>query len=400
MHFRDSYDVIAGPWRAVLVLGITQTLGWGTIFYPVVLTAPLIAADRGWSVAFAMAGFSAGLFVQGIVSRKVGALIDRFGGHSVMPIGSLMGAAGLSALAYTYSAPTYFATWAFIGVAMSASLHDTAVASIGRIFGAAARRPITMLSIIGGFASAISWAATHFLLRAVGWQGTYLVYAAVLAFVAAPMHRWALPRSKANPTVSPRDAQARSVSERPPAKGKPFLLIATGFAAWIFVPTGLFPNLLAMFERFGLDAGTAVAIGTLIGPSGVGARILEMLAGRDIDPLYLVRGVLSLLLCSFILVGVLGVSAPVAVVFAVTFGIANGLMLIARGTLPLAMFGPSGYGYLIGRIITPMLIIQAGAPFVVAVVADKLSDAVALSAVAAFAAVSLACFCVMRNRAT
>jgi hypothetical protein len=73
-------------------------------------------------------------------------------------------------------------------------------------------------------------------------------------------------------------------------------------------------------------------------------------------------------------------------------------MLVARGTLPLAMFGPSGYGYLIGRIITPMLIIQAGAPFMVAVLADKLSDAVALSAVAAFAALSLACFCVMRNR--
>ena len=50
-------DVIAGPWRAVLVLGVTQILAWGAIFYPPVLTVPLIAADRGFSITFAMGGF-------------------------------------------------------------------------------------------------------------------------------------------------------------------------------------------------------------------------------------------------------------------------------------------------------------------------------------------------------
>jgi len=62
----------SGPWRAVPVLGVTQILSWGTIFYTPVLIVPLIAADRGWSISFAMGGFSVGLLVAGLVAPYVG----------------------------------------------------------------------------------------------------------------------------------------------------------------------------------------------------------------------------------------------------------------------------------------------------------------------------------------
>jgi hypothetical protein len=115
-------DFIIGPWRAVSVLGVTQILTWGTLFYPPVLTVPLIASDHGWSRSFAMGGFSAGLFVGGLVSRYIGAAIDRVGGHIVMPLGSLIGAAGLAGLVAVHGALAYFAVWAVLGVAMAASL--------------------------------------------------------------------------------------------------------------------------------------------------------------------------------------------------------------------------------------------------------------------------------------
>src|SRR5207237_3996863 len=92
--------VLAGPWRAVAVLGVTQILAWGTLFYTPVLMLPRLAADRGFSATFAMAGFSAGLLVAGFVARYVGILIDLYGGHRVMPAGSLLGAVGLGGLAY------------------------------------------------------------------------------------------------------------------------------------------------------------------------------------------------------------------------------------------------------------------------------------------------------------
>ena len=179
---------VFGPWRAVSVLGLTEILSWGALFYPPVLTVPLIAADHGWSPPFAMAGFSVGLFVGGVCARYVGGAIDRFGGHVVMPVGSLIGAAGLVALVWAPGVASYFAAWITIGIAMAASLYDPAFATLGRIFGSAARAPITVLTLAGGFASTVSWPLTQFLIQTVGWRGAYLVYAALLASLAAPLH--------------------------------------------------------------------------------------------------------------------------------------------------------------------------------------------------------------------
>src|SRR5215831_2999702 len=108
---------IFGPWRAVSVLGVTQILSWGALFYPPVLTVPLIAADHGWSLAFTMGGLSVGLLAAGLVAPTVGRMIDRHGGHVVMTVGSLIGAAGLVALVHAGSVPTYLAAWVVIGVA-------------------------------------------------------------------------------------------------------------------------------------------------------------------------------------------------------------------------------------------------------------------------------------------
>ena len=138
------HEFLRGPWRAVAVLGVTQIFAWGTLFYPPVLTMPLIAADLGWSVAFCMAGLSIALLSGGLASPTVGRLIDRYGGAPVMTAGSLVGAAGLFALAHSAHRATYLAIWVVIGIALSASLYDAAFATLGRIFGAAAQRPITL----------------------------------------------------------------------------------------------------------------------------------------------------------------------------------------------------------------------------------------------------------------
>jgi len=389
---------IFGPWRAVSVLGLTQILAWGALFYPPVLTVPLMAADHGWSRSFAMAGFSLGLFVGGLCARYVGGAIDRYGGHVVMPIGSLIGAAGLTGLVWTPGVANYFAAWITIGVAMAASLYDPAFATLGRIFGSAARSPITVLTLAGGFASTVSWPATQFLIDKVGWRGTYLVYAALLVGLAAPLHAFALPREHASATV--RGATNDRAAKIPaPAHGLTFLLVATGFAAYAFVPSALSAQLLAIFQRFGLSAATVVAIGMLFGPSQVVARICELSFARRLDPIWTARFAVGLLVSAFVLLAVLPFSATVAAMFAVVFGIANGLLTIARGTVPLALFGASGYGRLMGRIGGPYLVVQALAPVVLTYVADRVSDAAGLGLVAAFALVALSCFVLIRRSA-
>lgn len=377
------------------MLGVTQIICWGTLFYPPVLTVPLIAAERGWSMTFAMGGFSLALLAGGVVSPYVGRMIDRHGGHRVMPVGSLLAALGLLLLVHAEHPVAYLAAWMVIGLAIAASLYDPAFATLGRIFGAAARSPITALTLAGGFASTVSWPATHLLIQSVGWRGTYVVYAVVLVLVAAPLHAFALPRTRAEPLVA---AATPSVPQAPvlPAHGWAFIMVVTAFAAYAFVPSGLSAHLLAIFKRAGIDAATVVTIGALFGPAQVLARICELAFARRVHPLVVARLAVGILLAAFALMAWLGVSPLVAACFMMMFGMANGLITIARGAVPLVLFGPVGYGATIGRIAGPWLVMQAIAPLVLAFVIERTSDPAALALVAGLALVSFISLVMLR----
>jgi MFS family permease len=391
-------ELVDGPWRAVPVLGITQILTWGTIFYTPVLIVPLIAAEHGWSISFAMGGFSIGLLVAGLVAPYVGRSIDRFGGHVVMTLGSLTGALGLFLIASAAHPVAYYAVWMVLGVAMAANLYDAAFSTLGRIFGVGARRPITALTLAGGFASTVSWPMTHFLLERVDWRGTYLIYAALLAFVAAPLHALALPRTRYQSDIAASDPQSAPVKVLP-AYGLSFILVASAFASYAFVPSGLSAHLLAIFAREGIDAATVVWIGALFGPAQVGARLIEFAFGRNLHPLWIARFALTTFLCAFLMLVLLGVSTTTAAAFALMFGGANGLITITRGAVPLALFGASGYGRLMGRLAGPFLLVQAAAPFIMAFMIEHTSDLEALALAAGFATVALICFILIRRPA-
>lgn len=388
--------MLAGPWRAVFVLGITQIVAWGAIFYSPVLTAPQIVADTGWSLSFAMGGFSLGLLVAGLVSPFVGRSIDRYGGHVVMTAGSLVSALGLAGLALAQSRPMYLTAWVVLGAGLGGSLYDPAFATLGRIFGIEARRAITILTLAGGFASTAGWPTTHLLLGEIGWRGTYLVYAALMAGICAPLHAFALPRSRAATAAPPPGAKAGAPV---PSKqrGLLFVLVTAAFTAYAFVPSGLSAHLLAIFNRAGIDSATVVFIGTLFGPAQVIARVVELAFGRSIHPLLVGRAAMAILVLAFVLLALLGISAPVAAAFALMFGAANGLITITRGALPLALFGAEGYGALMGRISGFWLVMQAAAPLVMAFVAERASDPAALALTAAFAVVALACFAAIKR---
>src|SRR4029078_3082089 len=221
----------------------------------------------------------------------------------------------------------YLAVWIVLGIAMAANLYDSAFATLGRIFGAAARPPITALPLAGGFASTVSWPVTHFLIEVVDWHGTYLIYAAVLALVAAPLHAFVLPRHR-----PAHETPATTTTDKPaavlPASGWPFVLVAAAFTAYAFVPSGLAAHLLAIFIRQGIDATTVVWIGALFGPAQVGARLIEFSFGRNVHPLWLGQFAIAVLLFGFAMLALAGFTVSAAVAFALMFGGANGLITI------------------------------------------------------------------------
>jgi len=389
-------DLALGAERAVIVLSLTEILSWGILIYPPVLTMPHMAIDRGWSLAFCMAGLSIGLVISGLLSPTACGLIDRHGGNRVMSLGAVAGALGLAGLAFVDRWPAYVACWLLIGIAMSSTLYDPAFTTLTRIFGATARRQITFVTFAGGFASTVGWPATHFLLEHVGWRGTYLVFAGVFAFVIAPLHAFALPRAVSDPPQRTVKHEAMVPTGFLSPHGWSFVLLATAFALHAFLLSGVTSNLLAMLERGGIDATTVVMIGTLFGPSQVVARLGDFAFANRTSPMWVARTAMITMTVAFAALALAGISPVVAAAFSIMFGAANGVMTIARGALPLVMFGPVGYGRVIGRIARPALLLQALAPFAVASAAEILSDRVVLSIAAFGAAVALACFYAIR----
>ena len=210
---------------------------------------------------------------------------------------------------------------------------------------------------------------------------------------SAPLHAFALPRTRAR-SGRRGGADDADAGERPAARtGCTFVLVAAAFAAYAFVPVRPVGASLAIFGRAGIDAGTVVWIGALFGPAQVGARLIEFAFGRNVHPLWVAR-VRARQRCSrpsrcwrcsaF--------RPPTAAAFALMFGGANGLVTITRGAVPLALFGASGYGRLIGRLAGPFLLMQSAAPLVMAFVVERASDPAALALAAGFAAVALVCF--------
>src|SRR3954469_693411 len=392
-------DLVFGPGRAVSVLSLTQILSWGILIYPPVLIMPHLAADHGWSLAFGMAGFSIGLMTSGMLSPTVGHLIDRHGGNIVMSVGALTGATGLVLLTLANQRPVYLACWLLVGAAMSSTLYDPAFATLTRIFGSSARRQITFVTFAGGFASTVGWPATHFLLEHLGWRGTYLAFAAVLVFVVAPLHAFALPRTVAvAPLPAASSSTALPVAPMRP-EGWPFILLVAAFALHFFILSGVTSNLLAMLQRGGMDAATVVAVGTLFGPAQVAARLVDFLTAGRTHPLWIARGAVTLTAFAFAMLAFVGASPLVAALFAIAFGAANGVMTVARGALPLLMFGPVGYGRVIGRIARPGLFVQALAPFVVASAVERFSNRTVLEMGIVGALLALGCFLAIRSPA-
>ena len=384
--------MFAGPSRAVTVLAVTQILTWGILIYPPVLTMPVLTAAHGWSLTFGMAGFSLGLIPSGLLSPTVCGWIDRHGGSRPMGAGAIAGAAGLAGMAFADQPLSYFACWVLLGTAMSASLYDAAFATLTTVFGATARRQITFVTFAGGFASTVGWPATHLLLAELGWRGTYLVFAAIFLLVIAPLHFFALPpaRHHAANLISP--AKPDHAPALLTSDGKPFLLLAAAFAIYAFVLSGLTSNLLAMLQRGGLSATSVVAIGALFGPAQVAARLADFVLARHTNPLWIARGAVAVVAFGLATLALSGMSWPLAAAFALSFGAANGVITIARGALPLLLFGPVGYGRVLGRIARPALIVQALAPFVVASVIERFSDQAALLGGVLACVVVLACF--------
>lgn len=348
--------------RVVAGLGTAQTLGWASSYYlPALLAAPM-AREFGVGTPTVFAGFSLALAVSALVGPTAGQLIDRHGGRPVLMATSGLFALALLALGLAPNLPTLLAAFALLGVAMGSGLYEAAFAALVRLYGQGARNSITGITLIAGLASTVGWPLTAWMEAHQGWRGACLGWAALHLLLGLPLYA-RLPAVPAAATAH--DAGAGPTPEAAPPAGPPpgpatTTLLAYVFAATWFTSTAMAAHLPSLLLQAGTSFAVAVGVAALVGPAQVAGRLLEFGLLRRVHPLLSARlaalthplGAAALLLLG-------PVAAPV---FALLHGAGNGILTIAKGTLPLVLFGAQGYGARQGWLMLPARLAQAAAP--------------------------------------
>ena len=377
---------VAIPWRFVSAIGIGQILAWGSSYYLLAVLAPVIAGDTGWSLAWVVSGLAVGLLLAGAVSPRVGRIIEHRGGRPVLAGSAILLAVGLLALALAAGPYSYLAAWAVLGLAMGAGLYDAAFATLGRALGQRARQAIGLVTLFGGFASTVSWPLSAYLVSHLGWRGTCLVYAGCQVAIVLPLYLAAVPPLVPDPPRGdPVREQDRPVGHAPALAG--LLLLGATITLGSAISATLSVHLLTLLQGSGASLAMAVSLGAIVGPAQVGARMVELAVARYHHPAWTMLASTALVVAG---VGLLWSGLPVMAVALAGYGAGIGIASIARGTVPLAMFGADGYATVMGRLALPSLVAQAGAPMLGALAVAHLGPRATFAGLFAMALANLA----------
>lgn len=380
------------PRRALVVstLGITQTLAWASTYYLTAVFADPVSAGLHLGRVWFFGVFSAALLLSGILGPLAGRCIDRYGGRDVLAGTSLVFALGLILLSQAHGAFGLTIAWLTIGVGMGFGLYEAAFATATGLYGLDARSVITGITLFAGFASTIGWPMSAYFIHAFGWRGACLAWAALHLLVGLPLNRLLVPKAPSSPAAHVHAPAA-------PSGGMPWTMLALAgvFGATWFVATALAAHLPRLLEALGATPAEAIAAGACIGPAQVTARLVEFTLLRKASPLISARIATALHPIGAALLVTLG--APWAIPFALLHGAGQGLLTIARGTLPLTLFGPAGYGLRTGLLAAPARILQGVAPLLFGLVLDHAGARYALAFTSGMMVVSLIALLMIRH---
>lgn len=373
-------------------LGVTMTIGYGTLYYSFSVLAPEIAREFGWEESFVFAIFSIGLLAGAVSAPIIGRMIDRFGARSVMSAGSLFAAVTLALIAVMENA------WQFVIIALMAEFvaiavqYDAGFAALAQRYGRNARAEITLVTLIAGFASTVFWPLLQWLLTMMTWREVYLVLAAMNLLIALPIHL-TMPKGRQAPPEQPVDESStltREPERAVPPGARPMVLLAISLASGGFVMSATGASLLVLLDDIGFATATATIAASCIGPSQVAARLFEYVRRSLFSPPVTAIIAACALSLGIMLLGATLIAPLTAFLFAfaITYGIGQGLTSIVRGMLPLHYFGPDGYGRRTGTLSGIRMVLAAAAPFTVIFLNERMGTTAAIGCLVIAALIS------------
>lgn len=341
----------------VVLLGTSQTLAWASSYYIPAILAGTMAQELGIETSTVFVAFSCAMLLTAFLGPRVGRAIDQYGGRVVLLASNLVFILGLAMLALAQGPVMLFAAWLVLGLAMAMGLYDAGFATLAGLYGKEARSAITGITLIAGFASTVGWPLSGIMLAEFGWRGACWGWALIHLVLAMPLNLL-LPQGtqRAAPAASAAAPTATAARET----RRTAILLAFIFAAGGFSAAALAAHLPALLIAAGATPAAAIAAGALMGPAQVAARVLEFTVLRRAHPLLSAKlaQVTHPIGAAILLV----FGAPFAAIFVLLHGAGNGVNTIVRGTLPLAIFGPAGYGARQGLIVAPARVLGALAP--------------------------------------
>jgi MFS family permease len=370
--FNRATTATAGPWRKrptsiLWLLSLGQLITWGLVYYTFPLFVVPMEKELGWSRDQLYGALSAGLLVAGLCSIPVGAWIDRGHGRLLMTGGSLLAAALLLLWSQVHSLPMLYVVWLGLGACQSVTLYEPAFAVITRVYGPRYKQAILIMTFLGGLASTFGIPFTQLLIERMQWRPTLVVLAAIILGVGLGIHWLFVP--------GPKDAPVPIGEAPPPAEDRPkksplaaairvpaFWGLVVAFAGYGLAFSAMTFHLIPLLAERGVQIGVVMAIIALIGPMQVVGRVLLMAGQRHVTTIQLGAGIYFAFPISMGMLA-LGINDVYGLIlFAILYGVANGLLTILRGMAVPEFIGPEGYGVVSGALTMPTNVMRAAGP--------------------------------------
>ncbi|MBN9538872.1 MAG: MFS transporter [Reyranella sp.] len=361
-----------GSWRRrpstiLWMLSVGQLVSWGLVYYTFPLFIAPMEQELGWTRSSMFGALSAGLLTAGLCSIPVGAWIDRGHGRLLMTGGSLLAAILLVVWSRVESLPVFYALWIGLGACQAVILYEPAFAVITRVYGPRYKQAILLITFLGGLASTFGIPFAQFLIERIGWRPALEVMAGVNLAVAFLIH-WLFvpgPHEKPVPIAEPRPQTDGTAKKSPLAAAvrvPAFWGLVVAFAGYGLAFSAMSFHLIPLLDERGVPIGVVMAIVALIGPMQVVGRVLLMVGQRHVTTIQLGAGIYFAFPISMAMLAT-GISDVYGLIlFAIIYGVANGLLTILRGMAVPEFIGPEGYGIVSGALTLPTNVMRAAGP--------------------------------------
>jgi MFS family permease len=352
-------------------LAIAETIVWAAMFYSFPALLLQWERDLGWSKIELSGALTLALIVSALLAPVVGRLVDHGLGRYVFTGSAVLGALLLVLLSRVTTLWQFYAIWLALGVAMSGSLYEACFAVLTRAMGADAKKAITLVALVAGFAGTVSFPSAHALAAIVGWRGAVLTFAIAVAFVAVPLIWFACRTAEDNGKTRAPSTSAKAGDVLRIFRRATFWLLAVSFAMIAFDHSILLTHLLPILDERDIHSEAAILAASMIGPMQVAGRLAMMAAERHVSTLFIFAACFVAMSISALSLLGAGTTPVLLVTFVLFQGAGYGVTSIMRPVVIAEFLGREDFGVIAGMLAIPFLTATAAAPTIAALVWEK-----------------------------